>query len=114
MELERHGADGLYVGRNIVALGTIATGYGADEHTVFILQADAQAVKLQFAAKLQFAVDAFLDAVDESEEDKDKEPEFTGVLTTEDSKEKAAEAETTTAEATTAESTTEEETTKAE
>ena len=42
-------------------------------------------------------INKLLDAVDESEEDKDKEPEFTGVLTTEDSKEKAAEAETTTA-----------------
>ena len=42
-------------------------------------------------------INKLLDAVDESEEDKDKEPEFTGVLITEDSKEKAAEAETTTA-----------------
>ena len=64
VELERNGADGAHIGGHVVALGAVATGHGADEHAVFVLQADAQPVKLQLAAKLHFLVNGLFDAVD--------------------------------------------------
>ena len=45
VELERNGADGAHIGGHVVALGAVTTGHGADEHTVFILQADAQTIE---------------------------------------------------------------------
>ena len=65
MQFERHGMNGLHVGSDVVALSTVATGYGADECAVFILQADGEAIKLQLAAKLHLIFDGFLDAADE-------------------------------------------------
>ena len=65
VEFKWHGADGFDICCNVVALGAVATGHGTDEHTFFILQADAQSVKLQFAAKLHLFVNGLLDAADE-------------------------------------------------
>ena len=45
VQLEWHGVNGLYVGGHVIALGAVATGDGADEHTLFILQADAESVE---------------------------------------------------------------------
>ena len=65
MQLQRHGADGLYIGGDVVALRAVATGDRPDEHAVLVLKADAQAIELQLAAEHHFLVDGFLDAADE-------------------------------------------------
>ena len=65
MELQWHGTNGLDIGGDIVALGTVATGDRTNQHAVFVLEADAQSIELQLAAKLHLAIDAFLDTINE-------------------------------------------------
>ena len=69
-KLQRNGANGAHVERDVFAGGAVAASGGADQQTIFIQQADRQAIKFQLAAVHQRigAFQAILHALVECEE----------------------------------------------